>query len=66
MNERRFIRVEQESKHLSTTEVWADSVTGVQYIFHMSGYSGGMCVLVDKEGKPLLADDRTIDELRYR
>ena len=37
-----------------SNEIWVDTQTGVQYFFHGSGYAGGMCVLVDAEGKPLL------------
>ncbi|UOB21617.1 DUF6440 family protein [Macrococcus armenti] len=33
-----------------------DEQTGVQYLFSAMGYSGGMTVLVDKDGKPILAD----------
>jgi len=40
---------------LSSTEIWVDTETDVQYLFHAAGYAGGMCVLVDAEGKPLLA-----------
>ena len=31
-----------------------DTETGVQYLYHSAGYSGGLTVLVDAEGKPLL------------
>ena len=31
-----------------------DTQTGVQYFYHGGGYGGGMTVLVDAEGKPLL------------
>ena len=31
-----------------------DTQTGVQYFYHGGGYGGGMAVLVDAEGKPLL------------
>ena len=33
-----------------------DEQTGVQYLFSAIGSSGGMTVLVDKDGKPLLAE----------
>ena len=39
---------------MSGCEIWVDTYTGVQYFFHASGYAGGMAVLVDAEGKPLL------------
>ena len=31
-----------------------DTQTGVQYFYHAAGNSGGLTVLVDAEGKPLL------------
>ena len=40
---------------LNVTEIWVDTETGVQYLFHAAGYAGGLTVLVDAEGKPLLA-----------
>lgn len=35
-------------------EIWVDTETGVQYFYHFAGYSGGLTVLVDAGGKPLL------------
>ena len=46
--EKRFEKV--YSQGMSTNEIWVDTQTGVQYFY----YSGGMAVLVDAEGKPLL------------
>ena len=42
---------------LTVTEIWVDKETGVNYIFHASGYSGGMTVLLDKDGKPVITPD---------
>ena len=42
---------------LTVTEIWVDKKTGVNYIFHASGYSGGMTVLLDKDGKPVITPD---------
>lgn len=50
----RFQRVLKEEKLLSCNEVWVDTQTGVQYLFRGYGESGGLTVLVDAEGKPLL------------
>ena len=36
-------------------EVWVDRETGVNYLFHFSGYAGGMMPLLDREGKPLVS-----------
>lgn len=36
------------------TEIFVDKETGVNYICHASGYSGGLTVLLDSEGKPVI------------
>jgi len=51
----RFVRVHQEMIQLAQgCTILMDRVTGVQYLFTTAGYSGGLTVLVDQEGKPLL------------
>ena len=45
-------------------EIWVDTETGVQYFYHSAGNSGGMCMLVDAEGRPLLYR-RTPDAPEY-
>ncbi len=35
-------------------EIWVDKETGVNYIYRQSGYSGGMTVLLDSLGKPVI------------
>ena len=50
----RFVKVLDESGIITCSEVWVDTQTGVQYLYHCAGNSGGMCMLVDAEGKPLL------------
>ena len=37
-------------------KIITDSETGVQYLFAYSGNAGGLTVLVDQNGKPLLGD----------
>ena len=34
--------------------IYVDKKTGVNYLFSCSGYAGGLCVLVDREGKPIV------------
>ena len=36
-------------------EIWVDKETGVNYIFHASGYAGGMTPLLDRDGKPVVS-----------
>ena len=51
--EKRFIKIYSQS--LGSMEIWVDKVTGVNYIYRQSGYSGGLTVLVDAEGKPVIS-----------
>lgn len=39
---------------LNVTEIWVDRQTGVNYVFHASGNAGGMTVLLDRDGKPVI------------
>ena len=39
---------------LTVTEIWVDKETGVNYVFHASGYAGGMTPLLDRDGKPVV------------
>ena len=39
---------------LSTMEIWIDKATGVNYLFYQSGHAGGLTVLLDKDGKPVV------------
>lgn len=40
---------------LNVIEIWVDKETGVNYIFHQSGYAGGMTPLLDRDGKPVIS-----------
>lgn len=39
---------------LNITEIWVDRNTGVNYVFHASGNAGGLTVLLDRDGKPVI------------
>ncbi len=39
---------------LSSTSILLDTATGVNYVFHRDGTSGGLTVLLDKDGKPVV------------
>ena len=50
----RFEKVySQNGLSAGTVEIWVDRETGVNYLYRASGYSGGMTVLLDREGKPV-------------
>ena len=51
--EKRFVKI--YTQELGSTEIWVDKKTGVHYLFHASGYAGGLTVLLDQEGKPVVA-----------
>lgn len=40
---------------MNMTEIWVDKETGVNYMFHFSGYAGGLTPLLDAEGKPVVS-----------
>lgn len=40
---------------LNVTEIWVDKATGVNYVFHASGYAGGMTPLLGRDGKPVIS-----------
>ena len=50
--EKRFIRTYKQD--MGSTEIWVDRETGVNYLYHSSGYSGGLSPLLDTSGKPVI------------
>ncbi len=52
LKEKRFIKIYTQSS--GSVEIWVDKETGVNYLYHSSGYSGGLTVLLDKDGKPIV------------
>ncbi len=51
--EKRFIKTYSDGV-FGSIEVFVDRKTGVNYIFKASGYAGGLCPLIDAEGKPIV------------
>lgn len=39
---------------LNVVEIWVDRETGVNYLFCGSGNAGGLTVLLDQNGKPVI------------
>ena len=50
--EKRFEKVYTQGA--GTMEIWVDKETGVNYLYHSTGYAGGLTVLLDSEGKPII------------
>ena len=40
---------------MADVEIWVDRETGVNYLFTSSAYAGGLTVLLDREGKPVIS-----------
>jgi hypothetical protein len=47
--DKRFEKVYSQGG-LACMEIWVDKETGVNYLYHQSGYSGGLTPLLDKDG----------------
>lgn len=52
--EKRFERIYNQSGFVSDVSIWVDRETGVHYLFTYSGNAGGLTVLLDAEGKPVV------------
>lgn len=57
----RFVKAYSQGV-MSTTEIWIDKATGVNYLFHTSGYAGGLTPLLDREGRPVITTLGTYPE----
>ena len=53
MAEKRFEKVYSQGA-LEGTEIWVDTETGVNYLYHFSGYTGGLTSPLDRDGKPVI------------
>ena len=51
----RFIKTYTEGTFAGNGfEIWVDVETGVNYLWRSAGYSGGLTVLLDRDGKPVI------------
>lgn len=51
--EKRFEKIYEQGM-IDLVEIWVDKETGVNYLVKQTGYAGGITVLVDSEGKPVI------------
>ncbi|MCM1328290.1 MAG: DUF6440 family protein [Ruminococcus sp.] len=52
----RFKRIYKQGV-VSVIEIWADTETGVNYLWRENGYSGGLTPLLDRDGKPVVTNE---------
>ena len=60
-DEKRFIKTHSQGFWSRTMEIWVDRKTGVNYLVTNAGYAGGMTVLVDAQGKPIITPIRDLE-----
>ena len=51
--EERFIKV--HSENMGCEMIYVDKQTGVNYLFVSSGYAGGLTVLLNRDGTPIVS-----------
>ena len=53
--EKRFIKTYSQSGFVDNVmQIWVDRQTGVNYLYSASGYSGGLTVLLNRDGTPVV------------
>ncbi len=53
MENKRFETIYSQGT-ITRIEVFVDKETGVNYLYRVDGYAGGLTVLLDKDGKPVI------------
>ena len=53
MAQKRFVKVYDDGA-FGSNEIWVDTQTGVNYLFHASGYAGGLTPLLKPDGTPMV------------
>lgn len=54
MSSERFKKIYNQGV-MNAVEIWVDTVTGVNYLYHRDGYSGGLTPLLDENGKVVVS-----------
>ena len=52
--EERFVKTFSQYTFGNQMEIWVDKQTGVNYLYSASGYSGGLTVLLNRDGTPVI------------
>ena len=58
----RFVKIYTQGQ-LNGMEIWVDKETGVNYLFGFNGYAGGMTVLRDAQGQPVVTPQLDLKDL---
>lgn len=52
----RFIKTYSQGC-IDVIEIWVDTETGVNYVFHRNGNAAGFTPLLDKDGRPVVSQE---------
>lgn len=52
----RFIKSYSQG-NIDVIEIWVDTVTGVNYVFHRNGNAAGFTPLLDEDGRPVVSQE---------
>ncbi len=54
-DDKRFLKTYTQSGFAENLmQIWVDKKTGVNYLYSASGYSGGLTVLLNRDGTPVI------------
>ena len=51
--QKRFVKTYSDGV-FGSNEIWVDRQTGVNYLFHVTGNAGGLTVLLNRDGTPVV------------
>lgn len=57
----RFVKIYSQG-FTNVSEIWVDKETGVNYLYHVSGNSGGLAPMLDRDGKPIITPAYELEE----
>lgn len=61
MAEKRFVKIYSDGT-FGSNEIWVDTQTGVNYLWHVSGYAGGLTPLLNRDGTPVVTSFHDLPE----
>ncbi len=57
MDKNRFKKIYGQGA-ISIFEIWVDTITGVHYLYHRDGNSGGLTPLLNENGNVVISKDK--------
>lgn len=59
--EKRFVKTYSDGT-FGSNEIWVDVKTGVNYLYHFSGYAAGLTHLLNRDGTPVVTSVSEIEK----